>query len=321
MMPRRRLNRLGRRCRLLLLTLLVVTPLSAVAQGKREIDLIAELGKEVVAQREAAAAAAAEAEHQARLEEQSRLRAVYQQYLGESRRAAQQAIAKKWRAANQEEVEALRRQAMIVIELVNDETKKRVHDELDPLYEKLEALIAVTPDELLKANPTLNELHKKLGVGNDLAWVDQAAILYALCPDDEQAKVIAANVPLRENLSEDEAQAIDLCNRRRLVLGLSALAIDDKLVAAARDHSADMVSLGFFSHDSPVEGKAKFWQRAKNFGTTAQGENIAAGYNNGTAVTMGWWYSPGHLKNMMNSSHRRIGVGQKDQHYTQLFGR
>ena len=39
------------------------------------------------------------------------------------------------------------------------------------------------------------------------------------------------------------------------------------------------------------------------------------------AVTIGWWRSPGHLKNMMGKSHKRISVGQEQKHYTQMFGR
>ncbi|MFN3166001.1 MAG: CAP domain-containing protein [Phycisphaeraceae bacterium] len=303
--------------------LALIPPQHAGAQDQREIDIIAQIGQETIAQRRAEAAAAEEAAHQARLEEQSRLRAVYQQYLGDARRAAQKAINIKRKAASSDQVDALRRQARVVIDEVDDATKQRVRNELDPLFEKLEAAISLTPDELLESDAELAALRKRVapGAGNDIDWVDKAAILYALCPDDNAAKVIAANIPLREKLSADEAQAIDECNYRRLLLGLNPLAIDMKLVECSRDHSKDMVTLGFFAHNSPVEGKETPWKRAENFGTKASGENIAAGYNNGNAVTMGWWYSPGHLKNMMGRGHNRIGVGQEKQHYTQMFGR
>ena len=182
-------------------------------------------------------------------------------------------------------------------------------------------MIAVTPDELHKANPQLGRMKIELGRNNDLGWVDQAAILYALAPTRDEAEVVAENVKHREELSEDEAQAMDEANRRRLILGLEPLAIDMLLVKCGRDHSSDMIKHDFFSHESPVQGKNKFWERAKNFGTTATGENIAAGYRDGMAVTVGWWRSPGHLKNMMGKNHGRIGVGQEKKHYTQLFGK
>ena len=292
-----------------------------LAQGPDEVTLIAKLAFEQIAQREAEAAAALEAEHQARLEEQSRLKAVYQQYLGAARRTAQTLIADKRRKASQEQVDTLRRRARVIIDEVQDPTKARIPKELDPIFEALEKQIALTPDEMLKANTQLLKMKKQLGRSNDLGWVDQSAILYALAEDKRQAEVIAGNLKFREKLSDDEARSIDETNRRRMILGLNPLSIDIKLVECSRDHSNDMATLGFFKHVSPVEGKTNFWERAKNFGTTASGENIAMGYGDGMAVTLGWWSSPGHLKNMMGKGHGRIAVGQENKHYTQMFGR
>ncbi|MGB0766912.1 MAG: CAP domain-containing protein [Phycisphaeraceae bacterium] len=302
------------------LSLTLVLPVAAKAQDQREIALIAEIAAEQIAQREAEAAAAEEARHRAILEEQSRLKAVYQQYLGGARRTAQDLIAKKRSAATQEQVDAMRRQARVVIQEVQDPTKQRVPSELDPIFERLEQAISITTDELRNGDPRLIKMRQQLG-GKDLDWVDRTAILYALAETREDAQVVADNVKYREQLSDDEANAIDEANRRRILLGLRPLAIDMKLVACCRDHSSDMIEHGFFAHDSPVPGKTTPWDRAKNFGTTASGENIAAGYKDGLAVTMGWWYSPGHLKNMMGQGHKRIAVGQEQKHYTQMFGR
>lgn len=308
------------RCLVALLLLMGLSVPSA-AQSQDEVTLIAKLAFEQIAQREAEAAAKVEAEHQARLEEQSRLKTVYQSYLGSARRTAQGLIADKRRKATQEQVDGLRRQARVIIDEVQDANKQRIPQELDPIFEELEKLIAVTPDELLKANPQLSKMRQQLGRGNDLSWVDQAAILYALAPTKQEAEIVANNVKHREELSTDESTAIDEANRRRLILGLNPLAIDMKLVACSRDHSNDMIKHDFFAHNSPVEGKTTPWDRAKNFGTKASGENIAAGYKDGMAVTIGWWRSPGHLKNMMGKGHNRIGVGQEVKHYTQMFGR
>ncbi len=306
---------------LLALVLLLGLSLPTQAQDQREVTLIAQLALEQIKQREAEEAARIEAEHQARLEEQSRLKQVYQQYLGAARRTAQGLIVEKRRSATQPQVDTLRRQARLIIDEVEDPTKGRIPKELDPILEELDKLISVTPDEMLKANASLGKLRRDLGRGTDLGWVDQAAILYALAPDKREAEVIAGNIKFREQLSADEAQAIDEANRRRMVLGLNPLAIDMKLVECSRDHSSDMIKYNFFAHDSPVEGKTTPWDRAKNFGTSASGENIAAGYANGMDVTKGWWYSPGHLKNMMGKGHKRIAVGQEQKHYTQMFGR
>jgi len=295
----------------------------ALAQSDREIAAIASLGEQEVAQREARAAAEAERQHRERLEEATRLRQIYQQYLGRARRAATTVAEAKRAKLDWNAVEARRRAARVVIDEVEDETKKRIHDELDPIYAELEAAIVPTIEEMFSADPQLKTMRQQLagGSGRELDWVDETAIQYAICSDSRQQEVIAGNVEFREQLSADEALGIDACNRRRLVLGLNPLAVDMKLVACSRDHSNDMLTMGFFAHESPVAGKTTPWDRAKNFETSASGENIAAGYGDGNAVTMGWWYSPGHLKNMMGRGHNRIGLGQQQQHYTQMFGR
>lgn len=306
----------------MLLTGLMVAPASA--QSQDEIDLIEQLGQEEVEARKVRAAEQAELEHQARLEEQSRLRAAYREYLGAARRTAQQAVAAKWRAADGDEVARLREQAREIIDRPNL-TKAMVQAELDPIYERLEEVLMPSAEELYARNGDLLELRRRIapGSGNDVAWIELTAILYAMCPDNRGKEVIAGNVEYRDDAQygmQGENGGIDLCNRRRIVLGLNPCAIDYKLVLCGRDHSHDMRTLGFFAHESPVEGKTTPWDRARNFGTSASGENIAAGYGSDTQATMGWWYSPGHLKNMMGRGHRRIGLGRDQQHYTQLFG-
>ena len=312
------------RFRWILLVVLVVLPASVYAQDQTEINTLAVMGRELIAQQKEIAKAQAEAAHKAELEHASRLKQQYQDYLGQARRTAQKLIERKRREVTPETVEQLRTKARDIIDQVSDDTKRRVPEELDPVFAELEKAISLTPDELLAADKLLANARRGLVAAasrEEMAWVDQSAILYAMCPNREEAAVIASNVQLRDQLSEDESLAINECNRRRLILGLQPLAIDMKLVECGRDHSSDMLNVGFFSHTSPVEGKTHFTDRAKNFGTRANGENIAAGYAGGIQVTMGWWYSPGHLKNMMNRGHKYIGVGQKNKHYTQLFRR
>ena len=101
--------------------------------------------------------------------------------------------------------------------------------------------------------------------------------------------------------------------------GLATLRIDAKLGNAARDHSVDMRTQNFFSHDSPVDGKRTPWDRAARAGTSAGAENIAAGHDTGKSAIRGWWYSPGHHKNMLGN-HARTGLGRSEGLWTQLFG-
>ena len=121
-------------------------------------------------------------------------------------------------------------------------------------------------------------------------------------------------------MEREEYRAIVEANTTRNLLGLSALEIDLKLCAAAHDHAHDMDTLKFFSHESPVPGKTKFTERAARMGTTASGENIGLGYQNGEDAHQGWFHSPPHQTNMLMSGHCRIGVGRSGGLWAEMFG-
>lgn len=63
------------------------------------------------------------------------------------------------------------------------------------------------------------------------------------------------------------------------------------------------------------------WDRAKNFGTSASSENIYMGHSDSHAANTGWFFSPGHHKNMFMSGLSRIGMGSSGKHWTRMFGR
>ncbi len=124
----------------------------------------------------------------------------------------------------------------------------------------------------------------------------------------------------KAKVPEPERKGVEDANIMRLLAGYNALEIDPKLCAAARDHSKDMETHNFFAHNSPVKGKTTPWDRAKNFRTTASGENIYMGSTDPLAANRGWFFSPGHHRNMFKPGHKRIGLGQHNNHWTQLFG-
>jgi uncharacterized protein YkwD len=140
--------------------------------------------------------------------------------------------------------------------------------------------------------------------------------------DRADLKVLAQNRKVAEDqeVPEAEARGIEECNELRMLVGCRALVLDPKLCEAARDHSKDMQEKGFFAHESPVPGKKTPWDRARNFGTSASGENIFNGSSDPHAANMGWFYSPGHHKNMFNPGQVRIGLGCSGSHWTQMFG-
>jgi uncharacterized protein YkwD len=153
-----------------------------------------------------------------------------------------------------------------------------------------------------------------------LAALEEVVAMQAMPIPPAAKNTLEANLAISDKLAQEEAEGIRDLNRIRLLLGMDALAIDLKLCEAARGHSKDMTERKFFAHDSPVPGKATPWDRARQAGTTASAENITAGASTGAGANKMWFHSPGHFKNMLDSSHRRIGLGNHDKTWTQMFG-
>lgn len=148
---------------------------------------------------------------------------------------------------------------------------------------------------------------------------EELAAALAMPMDDHTRLTFAANAQITGKLDPEEARCILDLNLTRSLLGLKALQIAAPLTAAARDHSADMEKLKFFSHESPVSGKKSPGDRAQRFGSSYSAENIAMGTIDGTAANLMWWHSPGHHKNMLGS-HSRVGVGRSGIYWTEMFG-
>ena len=142
--------------------------------------------------------------------------------------------------------------------------------------------------DILAANPELALLRKQLkgmtdmvsyfktGGGMNLTDFEEFTVSRSITFANKNArKIMAANETAKVPL--DIKRGIRDLNVMRLVFGKNALAVDEKLCACSVDHSKDMKEKGFFDHTSPIAGKKSPWDRARNFGTTANGENIAMG--------------------------------------------
>jgi uncharacterized protein YkwD len=104
-----------------------------------------------------------------------------------------------------------------------------------------------------------------------------------------------------------ESRIVTLMNRVRASHGLRPLRYDDKLRAAARSHSADMMRRGYFGHGA-------FSRRMNGFGVRAPvvGENLAWGtgvYAAPKTIVQEWLASPEHRANLLRGGFKRIGVG------------
>jgi len=260
---------------------------------------------------------------------------------------AKGAAKKKIGSVRLEEVAKLR-QTVLGLQNQPDFTKETIVKLGDPALKQLEEIFVVDRAQVLEESESLKTERQQLQEPGKL-WERCAVYLYEQLPNDENkpkdppsfeqylqgeealaaglaapmdrqtAQIIAANARLAQQLEPEEGRAVLALNLTRNLLGLSALAIDLKLCAAARDHSNDMQTLKFFAHESPVPGKTAPWDRAKRFGTSASGENICLGVRDGKAVNMAWFHSPGHHKNMLGK-HSRVGMGQVGAYFTELFG-
>ncbi|HLL69684.1 MAG TPA: CAP domain-containing protein [Micromonosporaceae bacterium] len=129
--------------------------------------------------------------------------------------------------------------------------------------------------------------------------------------------------PTRDELLE--AEVVSLINAERARVGCGPLAVNGRLIAAARAHSVYMANTGDFAHTT--RGGVTFSDRisAADYRYSSAAENIAWGYTTAQAVVRGWINSPGHLQNIHTCGYSETGVGvassgpNEPLYWTQLF--
>jgi uncharacterized protein YkwD len=108
-----------------------------------------------------------------------------------------------------------------------------------------------------------------------------------------------------------EQEVFNLVNVERAAAGLYTLAVDERLVTAARAHSQDMAYRNYFAHDSPPPNPTTFSERItmNGYNWSVCAENIAAGQATAAAVMNTWMNSPGHRANILTTACCDLGVG------------
>jgi uncharacterized protein YkwD len=115
-------------------------------------------------------------------------------------------------------------------------------------------------------------------------------------------------------LTSLEQSVLTDINAFRTAHGLVPLKLSAPLTAAARSHSQEMETDGYFAHNSD-DGQA-FWKRIASFypqgafGYWSVGENLlwsSPGVSAQKALAM-WEASPEHLRNLLDPNWREIGV-------------
>ena len=133
------------------------------------------------------------------------------------------------------------------------------------------------------------------------------------------AAVLLPLVAAAKGTQSSSAQAVDLgvlqqLNQIRVSHDLAPLGLSTSLNAAAMQHSREMLSNGYFAHDS-ADGQP-FWKRIATFyperrdGYWSVGENLYWTSGRATASTSmrAWMASPGHRANILNPAWRQIGI-------------
>lgn len=144
-------------------------------------------------------------------------------------------------------------------------------------------------------------------------------------PSKESAPVPTGTLPsIPSKVSFDylaavEDQILKLVNSEREKVGLSSLAMDDKLRQASRYKANEMLQYNYFEHYSPYTKNP--WDTARGFGVTytAFGENIWTMSSSDAAnlrshvtaevIVNSWMNSPGHKANILNKNFRKMGIG------------
>ncbi|HCS20579.1 MAG TPA: CAP domain-containing protein [Bacteroidetes bacterium] len=125
------------------------------------------------------------------------------------------------------------------------------------------------------------------------------------------------------SLLEQEKQAFEATNTYRAKKNRDPLELDTFLCRLAREHSERMASgKTRFGHDGFDKRVKKI---EKNLGTGSVAENVfMASYEaDGNEAVEEWIDSPGHRKNLLNKSYKRVGLGmasgKNGTFYTQIF--
>lgn len=163
-----------------------------------------------------------------------------------------------------------------------------------------------------------------LGRGADLMRVQQQMTPWERWLVEEQlAEAIDIyNGQAAFSLDATEWQFVDVLNRYRRVLGLQPFEVEERMNAASRKHSQEMVDLGYFGHISPVPRNRGPSDRVRLEGYGGGvGENCLGGSVDGRGAFEGWYHSPGHHRGMVSRSpHLGVGAARSHSMWTMVMG-
>ncbi|PTQ51768.1 MAG: Transporter [Brockia lithotrophica] len=122
-----------------------------------------------------------------------------------------------------------------------------------------------------------------------------------------------------EAMRTEERFLASLIRDFRLRNGLSSLAWDDAVAEAAKRHSADMETNGFFSHVSPTNGTLAERLARAGVSYSVAGENISRGFDDALEMHVAFLNSPAHRQNVVFPEYTHLGTGMAGTYMTVDF--
>jgi uncharacterized protein YkwD len=116
-------------------------------------------------------------------------------------------------------------------------------------------------------------------------------------------------------------QILGLTNESRRRAGLPPVAMDERLMAAARAKLFDMLKQDYFAHRTPDGRQPWAFMQAAGYRYQMAAENLAKGYDNEPELQRAWMKSRGHRANILNPHFTEIGVADANGIVVVMFGR
>jgi uncharacterized protein YkwD len=121
-------------------------------------------------------------------------------------------------------------------------------------------------------------------------------------------------VPPSAGTIQELADAINSARKSR---GLSEVKVELQLNCAAKRHADDIGVKKICGHTGS-DGSSP-WDRAKDCGTSADGEIVACGQGSPKAAVDAWTLSPGHAAIMYAPNQTVVGVGMLNNYWVAIF--
>lgn len=137
------------------------------------------------------------------------------------------------------------------------------------------------------------------------------------------------SLPLTTSAQVSSPVLVSQLNVERKQQQVQELRYSPLLEQAAFLKAQDMLTHGYFSHNSPQGITPWHWFKEVEYGYVNAGENLAIDFNDSHSVHTAWLKSPLHKENMLNGDFTEVGIavvngvmdGRATTVVVELFGR